>query len=177
MAGAERLLPSLSRASGKSKKLQPLRYTAARLLEKGVLLEIEDLPVSQYVPLPPGRAVAAQSSGTGREVAALAVLLGLQWMRDPLRGRLPSLQVQERHLRHRALRGGREVPGESQVHGDRHGEVPAALPGGELGAEMGVLSQEWGSCAVGKPPPAPFFPSRGDVHPSCRTCCSCSTRA
>uniref|UniRef100_A0A8C3CF95 IQ motif containing GTPase activating protein 3 n=1 Tax=Cairina moschata TaxID=8855 RepID=A0A8C3CF95_CAIMO len=43
-----RLLPSLSRASGKSKKLQPLRYTAARLLEKGVLLEIEDLPVSQF---------------------------------------------------------------------------------------------------------------------------------
>uniref|UniRef100_A0A8B9ZJ71 IQ motif containing GTPase activating protein 3 n=1 Tax=Anas platyrhynchos TaxID=8839 RepID=A0A8B9ZJ71_ANAPL len=42
------VLPSLSRASGKSKKLQPLRYTAARLLEKGVLLEIEDLPVSQF---------------------------------------------------------------------------------------------------------------------------------
>lgn len=83
VAGAERVLPSLSRASGKSKKLQPLRYTAARLLEKGVLLEIEDLPVSQCVPLPPGRAVAAQSSGTGREVAALAVFLGLQWMRDP----------------------------------------------------------------------------------------------
>lgn len=91
MAGAERVLPSPSRASGKSKKLQPLRYTAARLLEKGVLLEIEDLPVSQCVPLPPGRAVAAQSSGTGREVAALAVFLGLQWMRDPpLVASLPS---------------------------------------------------------------------------------------
>lgn len=41
-------------------------------MEKGVLLEIEDLPVSQYVPLPlGGRAVAAQSSGTGREVAGV----------------------------------------------------------------------------------------------------------
>ncbi|NWH16681.1 IQGA3 protein, partial [Grus americana] len=37
-----------SKASGKNKKLQSLRYTAARLLEKGVLLEIEDLPLSQY---------------------------------------------------------------------------------------------------------------------------------
>uniref|UniRef100_A0A8C3CK03 IQ motif containing GTPase activating protein 3 n=1 Tax=Cairina moschata TaxID=8855 RepID=A0A8C3CK03_CAIMO len=41
-------LAASNRASGKSKKLQPLRYTAARLLEKGVLLEIEDLPVSQF---------------------------------------------------------------------------------------------------------------------------------
>ena len=38
-----------SRVSGKNKKLQSLHYTAARLLEKGVLLEIEDLPLSQYV--------------------------------------------------------------------------------------------------------------------------------
>ncbi|XP_035427010.2 ras GTPase-activating-like protein IQGAP3 isoform X1 [Cygnus atratus] len=41
-------LAASNRVSGKSKKLQPLRYTAARLLEKGVLLEIEDLPVSQF---------------------------------------------------------------------------------------------------------------------------------
>ncbi|NWW86469.1 IQGA3 protein, partial [Rhynochetos jubatus] len=32
----------------RSKKLQSLRYTAARLFEKGVLLEIEDLPLSQF---------------------------------------------------------------------------------------------------------------------------------
>uniref|UniRef100_A0A8B9J2N3 IQ motif containing GTPase activating protein 3 n=1 Tax=Amazona collaria TaxID=241587 RepID=A0A8B9J2N3_9PSIT len=34
--------------SGKNKKLQSLHYTAARLFEKGVLLEIEDLPHSQF---------------------------------------------------------------------------------------------------------------------------------
>ncbi|NWR81094.1 IQGA2 protein, partial [Centropus unirufus] len=34
--------------SGKNKKLQSLHYTAARLFEKGVLLEIEDLPVTQF---------------------------------------------------------------------------------------------------------------------------------
>uniref|UniRef100_A0A8C0IZ61 IQ motif containing GTPase activating protein 3 n=1 Tax=Chelonoidis abingdonii TaxID=106734 RepID=A0A8C0IZ61_CHEAB len=34
--------------NGKSKKQQSLHYTAARLFEKGVLLEIEDLPVSQF---------------------------------------------------------------------------------------------------------------------------------
>ncbi|KFU85660.1 Ras GTPase-activating-like IQGAP3, partial [Chaetura pelagica] len=40
--------PFSSRVSGKAKKLQPLHYTAAQLLEKGVLLEIEDLPHSQF---------------------------------------------------------------------------------------------------------------------------------
>ncbi|NXG63650.1 IQGA3 protein, partial [Hemiprocne comata] len=39
---------SKKQVSGKNKKLQPLHYTAARLLEKGVLLEIEDLPLSQF---------------------------------------------------------------------------------------------------------------------------------
>ncbi|KAM8921493.1 ras GTPase-activating-like protein IQGAP3 [Pelodytes ibericus] len=34
--------------SGKNKKQASLNYTAARLYEKGVLLEIEDLPVSQF---------------------------------------------------------------------------------------------------------------------------------
>ncbi|XP_010216859.1 PREDICTED: ras GTPase-activating-like protein IQGAP3, partial [Tinamus guttatus] len=34
--------------SGKNKKLQPLHYTAAQLFEKGVLLEIEDLPLGQF---------------------------------------------------------------------------------------------------------------------------------
>ncbi|NXG38687.1 IQGA3 protein, partial [Dromaius novaehollandiae] len=41
-------LAASNKASGKSKKLQALHYTAARLFEKGVLLEIEDLPVSQF---------------------------------------------------------------------------------------------------------------------------------
>ncbi|NWY73393.1 IQGA3 protein, partial [Erithacus rubecula] len=36
-----------SRVSGKSKKLPSLHYTAAQLWEKGVLLEIQDLPPSQ----------------------------------------------------------------------------------------------------------------------------------
>ncbi|NXA10291.1 IQGA3 protein, partial [Sapayoa aenigma] len=36
------------RVSGKNKKLPSLHYTAARLLEKGVLLEIQDLPPSQF---------------------------------------------------------------------------------------------------------------------------------
>ncbi|NWU57806.1 IQGA2 protein, partial [Dromas ardeola] len=36
-----------NKVSGKNKKLQSLHYTAARLFEKGVLLEIEDLPLSQ----------------------------------------------------------------------------------------------------------------------------------
>lgn len=35
------------RVSGKGKKAPALHYTAAQLLEKGVLLEIEDLPISQ----------------------------------------------------------------------------------------------------------------------------------
>lgn len=39
------------RSSGKGKKQPSLHYTAAQLLEKGVLVEIEDLPVSQYVSL------------------------------------------------------------------------------------------------------------------------------
>ncbi|NXB94605.1 IQGA3 protein, partial [Vidua chalybeata] len=39
--------PFSSRASGKSKKLPSLHYTAAQLWEKGVLLEIQDLPPSQ----------------------------------------------------------------------------------------------------------------------------------
>ncbi|XP_009575115.1 PREDICTED: ras GTPase-activating-like protein IQGAP3, partial [Fulmarus glacialis] len=42
-------LAASNKVSGKNKKLQPLHYTAARLFEKGVLLEIEDLPLSQYV--------------------------------------------------------------------------------------------------------------------------------
>ncbi|NXL40305.1 IQGA3 protein, partial [Glaucidium brasilianum] len=37
-----------NKVSGKNKKLQSLQYTAARLFEKGVLLEIEDLPLSQF---------------------------------------------------------------------------------------------------------------------------------
>uniref|UniRef100_A0A8C3K7M7 Ras-GAP domain-containing protein n=1 Tax=Calidris pygmaea TaxID=425635 RepID=A0A8C3K7M7_9CHAR len=37
-----------NKVSGKNKKLQALHYTAARLHEKGVLLEIEDLPLSQF---------------------------------------------------------------------------------------------------------------------------------
>ncbi|KAM6395375.1 ras GTPase-activating-like protein IQGAP3 [Rhynochetos jubatus] len=41
-------LAASSKVGGKSKKLQSLRYTAARLFEKGVLLEIEDLPLSQF---------------------------------------------------------------------------------------------------------------------------------
>ncbi|XP_057265982.1 ras GTPase-activating-like protein IQGAP3 [Pezoporus wallicus] len=41
-------LAASTRVSGKNKKLQSLRYTAARLFEKGVLLEIEDLPHSQF---------------------------------------------------------------------------------------------------------------------------------
>lgn len=39
------------KSSGKGKKQPSLHYTAAQLLEKGVLVEIEDLPVSQYVSL------------------------------------------------------------------------------------------------------------------------------
>ncbi|NXG18109.1 IQGA3 protein, partial [Grallaria varia] len=41
-------LAATNRASGKSKKLPSLHYTAARLSEKGVLLEIQDLPPSQF---------------------------------------------------------------------------------------------------------------------------------
>nr|XP_009665959.1 PREDICTED: ras GTPase-activating-like protein IQGAP3 [Struthio camelus australis] len=41
-------LAASNKVSGKNKKLQSLHYTAARLFEKGVLLEIEDLPVSQF---------------------------------------------------------------------------------------------------------------------------------
>uniref|UniRef100_A0A8C6J8G4 Uncharacterized protein n=1 Tax=Melopsittacus undulatus TaxID=13146 RepID=A0A8C6J8G4_MELUD len=41
-------LAASTKASGKNKKLQSLHYTAARLFEKGVLLEIEDLPHSQF---------------------------------------------------------------------------------------------------------------------------------
>ncbi|KAK2502485.1 hypothetical protein MC885_019073 [Smutsia gigantea] len=44
----DHLAPS-SKSSGKGKKQPSLHYTAAQLLEKGVLLEIEDLPTSQYV--------------------------------------------------------------------------------------------------------------------------------
>lgn len=46
--------PFSSRVSGKSKKLPSLHYTAAQLWEKGVLLEIQDLPPSQCVKI--GRA-------------------------------------------------------------------------------------------------------------------------
>uniref|UniRef100_A0A8C8SM08 IQ motif containing GTPase activating protein 3 n=1 Tax=Pelusios castaneus TaxID=367368 RepID=A0A8C8SM08_9SAUR len=38
----------IGQLNGKSKKQQSLCYTAARLFEKGVLLEIEDLPLSQF---------------------------------------------------------------------------------------------------------------------------------
>ncbi|KAJ7416558.1 Ras GTPase-activating-like protein IQGAP3 [Willisornis vidua] len=41
-------LAASNKVSGKSKKLPSLHYTAARLLEKGVLLEIQDLPPSQF---------------------------------------------------------------------------------------------------------------------------------
>ncbi|XP_058516423.1 ras GTPase-activating-like protein IQGAP3 [Ochotona princeps] len=41
------LAPS-SKSSGKGKKQASLRYTAAQLLEKGVLVEIEDLPASHF---------------------------------------------------------------------------------------------------------------------------------
>ncbi|KAF1475936.1 Ras GTPase-activating-like protein IQGAP3, partial [Megadyptes antipodes antipodes] len=41
-------LAASNKVSGKNKKLQSLHYTAARLFEKGVLLEIEDLPLSQF---------------------------------------------------------------------------------------------------------------------------------
>uniref|UniRef100_A0A8C3SSR8 IQ motif containing GTPase activating protein 3 n=1 Tax=Chelydra serpentina TaxID=8475 RepID=A0A8C3SSR8_CHESE len=41
-------LAASSKLNGKSKKQPSLHYTAARLFEKGVLLEIEDLPVSQF---------------------------------------------------------------------------------------------------------------------------------
>uniref|UniRef100_A0A8C8SNC1 IQ motif containing GTPase activating protein 3 n=1 Tax=Pelusios castaneus TaxID=367368 RepID=A0A8C8SNC1_9SAUR len=41
-------LTASSKLNGKSKKQQSLCYTAARLFEKGVLLEIEDLPLSQF---------------------------------------------------------------------------------------------------------------------------------
>ncbi|CAM5175409.1 unnamed protein product [Eretmochelys imbricata] len=41
-------LAASSKLNGKSKKQQSLHYTAARLFEKGVLLEIEDLPVGQF---------------------------------------------------------------------------------------------------------------------------------
>uniref|UniRef100_A0A8D0GCS8 IQ motif containing GTPase activating protein 3 n=1 Tax=Sphenodon punctatus TaxID=8508 RepID=A0A8D0GCS8_SPHPU len=41
-------LAASSKPNSKSKKQQALHYTAARLFEKGVLLEIEDLPVSQF---------------------------------------------------------------------------------------------------------------------------------
>lgn len=53
MAGDQLLAcgPFSSRVSGKSKKLPSLHYTAAQLWEKGVLLEIQDLPSSQCVTL------------------------------------------------------------------------------------------------------------------------------
>ncbi|XP_075764038.1 ras GTPase-activating-like protein IQGAP3 isoform X2 [Pelodiscus sinensis] len=41
-------LAANSKLNGKSRKQHSLHYTAARLFEKGVLLEIEDLPVSQF---------------------------------------------------------------------------------------------------------------------------------
>ncbi|XP_069734794.1 ras GTPase-activating-like protein IQGAP3 [Phaenicophaeus curvirostris] len=41
-------LAASNKVSRKNKKLQTLHYTAARLFEKGVLLEIEDLPLSQF---------------------------------------------------------------------------------------------------------------------------------
>lgn len=66
----------LIRSSGKGKKQASLHYTAAQLLEKGVLVEIEDLPASQYVS--PGLAE--------REI----------WVNDPVEGKeelRPSLKV------------------------------------------------------------------------------------
>uniref|UniRef100_A0A8D0GB20 IQ motif containing GTPase activating protein 3 n=1 Tax=Sphenodon punctatus TaxID=8508 RepID=A0A8D0GB20_SPHPU len=44
----DNLAASSKYVANKSKKQQALHYTAARLFEKGVLLEIEDLPVSQF---------------------------------------------------------------------------------------------------------------------------------
>ncbi|KFP01273.1 Ras GTPase-activating-like IQGAP3, partial [Calypte anna] len=41
-------LAASNKGSGKTKKLQTLHYTAAQLLNKGVLLEIEELPPSQF---------------------------------------------------------------------------------------------------------------------------------
>ncbi|CAN8206765.1 unnamed protein product [Coccothraustes coccothraustes] len=41
-------LAASNKGSGKSKKLPSLHYTAAQLWEKGVLLEIQDLPTSQF---------------------------------------------------------------------------------------------------------------------------------
>lgn len=43
----DHLAPS-SKSSGKGKKQVSLHYTAAQLLEKGVLVEIEDLPTSHF---------------------------------------------------------------------------------------------------------------------------------
>ncbi|KAF0880586.1 IQGA3 protein, partial [Crocuta crocuta] len=42
-------LAARTKSSGKGKKRPSLRYTAAQLLERGVLLDIEGLPASQYV--------------------------------------------------------------------------------------------------------------------------------
>nr|XP_033779754.1 ras GTPase-activating-like protein IQGAP3 isoform X2 [Geotrypetes seraphini] len=41
-------LTAIGKVPGKNKKQPSLSYTAARLFEKGVLLEIEDLPVTQF---------------------------------------------------------------------------------------------------------------------------------
>lgn len=60
--------PFSSRVSGKSKKLPSLHYTAAQLWEKGVLLEIQDLPPSQCVTLLQGRSSAWGYSVQGQEL-------------------------------------------------------------------------------------------------------------
>lgn len=68
--------PFSSRVSGKSKKLPSLHYTAAQLWEKGVLLEIQDLPPSQCVTLLQGRSPCLGLLSTGPGV-------GLNALNDP----------------------------------------------------------------------------------------------
>lgn len=51
------------RSSGRGKKQPALRYTAAQLLDKGVLLGIEGLPASQYVSPCPRRAGVGGEGG------------------------------------------------------------------------------------------------------------------
>ena len=63
------------RSSGKGKKQVSLHYTAAQLLEKGVLVEIEDLPTSQYVSLE-GR-ISGPNLGGGWGISGL----GTGWER------------------------------------------------------------------------------------------------
>ena len=57
------------RSSGKGKKQPSLHYTAAQLLEKGVLVEIEDLPTSQYVSLAGRTSAPSQAPTWGSDSA------------------------------------------------------------------------------------------------------------